>query len=281
MKARLKHVITFLIILTPTLAGWAHADNKITWMRLDFPPSFVVSGPEQNLGYSDVAMQIAIRELTDYSHESVFVNPPKAIQNFREQQTYCGSGLNRNQEREAFMVFSEPFVKRIPNELVIRKEELARFKPFLAANGQIDFLRLINDESLRMGYHVERSYGASIDKIINEKKREHLIHRPASDLTAGFLKMLEARRIDYIIESPDSLRYFQKREDHKDMFLSLPIKDNDALLPVYLACSKNDFGKQVIARVNTVVSRQKKAFEAGYLYWLSEDARERWAQDKR
>lgn len=255
------------------LAGAASAKDTIVWMELDFPPSFVAQGPDRGMGYSDVAMQIAIQSLPEYLHEKVFVNPPKAIENLRTKPNYCGSGLNRNAERETFMEFSVPFVKRLPNQLIIMKESLPRLRPYIDANGRADFAQLINDESLKMGYHKERSYGPNIDPVINEKPRAHLIHRPANDLTLGFLHMLKAKEIDYIIESPDSLRYFQRRGNYRGAFWLFPIKNADALLPVYFACPKSALGKEVIRKINTIIQAHTSELEAAYLYWVSEETR--------
>ncbi|MDP1525528.1 MAG: TIGR02285 family protein [Rhodocyclaceae bacterium] len=265
---------TLIILLgCMLLAGAASAKDTLIWMRLDFPPSFVANGPDQGMGYSDVAMQIAIRSLPEYTHETAFVNPPKAIQNLRTQNNFCGSGLNRNAERETFMEFSIPFIKRLPNQLVILKETLPRLRPYIEANGRVDFARLINDDSLKMGFHKERSYGASIDPHITEKPRAHLIHRPANDLTLGFLHMLKAQEIDYIIESPDSLRYFQRRGNYQGAFWSLPIKDAEGLLPVYFACPKSALGKQIIRKIDTIIQAHQSEFESAYRYWVSDESR--------
>lgn len=258
------------------IIGHTHAGETIRWMTLDFPPSFVASGPDKGSGYSDVAMQLVIRGLSEFKHETVFVDPPTAIRNLREQANFCGAGLNRNEEREAFMVFSSPFIKRMPNELVILRKNLARFKPYLDKDGKVDFAHLINTESLRMGYHQKRAYGPLIDNKMAEKPRPQLVQRSGSDLTAGFLWMLEAGQIDYIIESPDSLRYFQGTEAVSNPFLSVPIKGADGLLPVYFACSKNEFGKQVIARIDEIVKRDRRLFEAGYVRWLLDEPLRRW-----
>ena len=262
-----------LVVLVACLlaAGTASAKDTIVWMELDFPPSFVAHGPDRGMGYSDVAMRIAIQSLPEYLHEKTFVNPPKAIENLKTKHNYCGSGLNRNAEREAFMEFSMPFIKRLPNQLIILKETLPRLRPYIEANGRVDFARLINDESLKMGFHRERSYGPSIDPHITEKPRAHLIHRPANDLTAGFLHMLKAHEIDYIIESPDSLRYFQRRGSYQGAFWLLPIKNAEALLPVYIACPKSALGKAVIRKTDAIIQSHQSELESAYRYWLSEE----------
>ncbi len=277
--AKLKILIVLVSCLL--LAGTVGAKDTIVWMQLDFPPSFVAHGPDKGKGYSDVPMQIAIRSLPEYLHETTFVNPPQAIQNLRTQSNYCGSGLNRNAEREAFVEFSVPFVKRLPNQIVILKETLPRLRPYIEADGRVDFARLINDESLKMGYHKERSYGSSIDPLITEKPRAHLIHRPAKDLTISFLQMLKAQEIDYIVESPDSLRYFQRRGNYQGAFWLLPIKNAEGLLPVYFACPKSALGKQAIRKINTIIQSHQTEMESAYLYWVSDEPRTPLQAEKR
>lgn len=262
-----KSVIIFL-----TTIATLSANEHIIWMSLEFPPSFISMGENANRGYSDVATEIAIAELKEYKNEKIFMNPPQAIAFLKEKPNVCGSGLNKNAEREGLMHFSSPFIKRFPNELVIRSAELAMFEKFIGHDGRIEFEKLIDDDTLKMGYHKDRSYSPKVDAILKAKERTNLIHRPAKDLTDGFLSMLETKRIDYIIESPDSLRYFVKKNNLKDLYKTVPIKDSDGMLPVYFACSKSELGAQVISKINKIIESNQEKFDAAYIYWLDSDS---------
>lgn len=273
-------LLLFGFVSTPSMQASEKKEEakKIIWMNLDFPPSFIVKGKHKDEGYSNVATNIVIKALPEYEHEVRLLNPPQAIEHFKDRKNICAAGLNKNSEREEYMIFSnKPFISRFPNEVVVRVKDSDRFTRYLDLNNKINIQGLLSDRSFRLGYHLERSYHENIDGLLKRfAKNRNLIHRPAQDLTGGFLAMLEARRIDYIIESPESLALMLEDSGLENIYRTFPIKGADGMLDVYFACSYTDIGEEVIEKINSLIEEKKDEFMAGYMKWLNEESKERY-----
>ena len=170
--------------------------------------------------------------MDNFTHKVQYLNTPKVIYNLKNKNNHCFSGLNKNKEREKFIYFSDSFMVSLPNEIIIKKQNIKNFNQYIDENGLIDFESLIQNKKLTLVFTKERAYSKFIDKVISTyKDNTNLIYRPASDLTDGFLKMLTANRADYIIEYPVMVSFNSKND-----FTSIPIKNANTPFPVYIGC---------------------------------------------
>ncbi len=262
-------------LFTIVLMSTSLFSQNIVWNSVEFPPSLITKGELQDKGFSDQARTLISKKATNFSHEIQYVNSARAINNLKTKNNYCFSGLNKNEKREKFVYFSKPFMYSLPNEIVIKKDNLNKFKKFIDGNGTIDLEKLLGNKTLQLAYTKERSYSKYIDKIINKNKGNgNLVYRPASDLTKGFLKMLEANRADYIIEYPVMVSYNSNKE-----FLSIPIKGSNSTFPVYVGCSKTTTGKNIITEINKVIEQNQQELSSFYAQYLDENTRKRYLDD--
>lgn len=82
-----------------------------------------------------------------------------------------------------------------------------------------------------------------------------------------------------MIAYPYELQYVaqQLKLDPRD-FVFIPIAEHLALQPIYVACSKSEFGKQVIAAINLALSNAtaRREIEVAYRFWLDKASADRW-----
>jgi len=262
-------------LLSIILVSTSLFSQNIVWNSVDFPPSLIIKGELKDKGYSDQSRILISKKVTNYTHNIQYVNSARAISNLKYKQNHCFAGLNKNEKREKFVHFSKPFMYSLPNEVVINKENIGKFRQFIDDNGNIDLEKLLKDSSLQLLYTKERAYSKYIDIIINKNEgNKNLVYRPASDMTIGFLKMLEANRADYIIEYPVMVSYNSNKE-----FLSIPIKGSNTTFPVYIGCSKTTIGKNIILEIDKVIENNQKELNSYYAQFLDENTRKRYLND--
>jgi len=249
--------------------------QNVVWNSVEFPPSLITKGDLKDKGFSDKSRTLIIQNISQYKHDVKYVNSARAINNLKTKKNYCFVGLNKNEKREEFIYFSKPFMYSLPNEVVILQENLHKYNEFIDENGLINLDQLLQNQSFQLAYTKDRSYSKEIDKTINKyKKNKNIVYRPASDLTTGFLKMLEAKRADYIIEYPVMVSY----NSNKDFF-SIPIKGSDDTFPVYVGCSKSEIGKNLINEINKVIENNHAELSSYYAQYLDVKTRERYLND--
>lgn len=249
--------------------------QTIVWDSVEFPPSLITKGELQDKGYSDKARTLVMKNSTSFEHKIQYVNSARAINNLKTKQNHCFAGLNKNEKREEFVHFSNPFMYSLPNELVILKEKLDKYKKYIDENGLINLDELLKNKDFVLAYTKDRSYSKNIDKTINKyQNNENLVYRPASDLTIGFLKMLEAKRADYIIEYPVMVSF----NSNKD-FISIPIKGSSEPFPVYIGCSKTNVGANIVAEINKVINNNQEELSSYYADYLDDSTRKRYLND--
>jgi len=262
-------------LLSIVLLSSSLFSQTIVWDSVEFPPSLITKGELKDKGYSDKSRTLMINNITSFTHKVQYVNSARAINNLKTKINHCFAGLNKNDKREEFVYFSNPVMYSLPNEIVIKKENIGKFQQFIDDNGDIDFGKLLENKHFQLAYTKERSYSKHVDKVIQKNEdNKNIVYRPASDLTKGFLKMLEANRADYIIEYPVMVSYNSNKE-----FLSIPIKGSNTTFPVYIGCSKTTTGKNIIEKINKVIEINQEELSSYYAQFLDGNTKKRYLHD--
>jgi uncharacterized protein (TIGR02285 family) len=85
--------------------------------------------------------------------------------------------------------------------------------------------------------------------------------------------MLQAGRIDTLPGLPEEAMYLAETMGIRDQIMTLNVEENQANPEAslsYVACSKNEWGKEAIQRINRVLLEQRPtaAYRAAYERWL-------------
>ena len=85
------------------------------------------------------------------------------------------------------------------------------------------------------------------------------------------LKMLSLSRIDYTLAYSHELNFVLNELQLPTQFISLPLYGLNSLIPVYVGCPKNEWGKKIIAKLNPYFknTRQNEDYYNDYVRWLN------------
>ncbi|NQY93515.1 MAG: hypothetical protein HRT43_05050, partial [Campylobacteraceae bacterium] len=199
-KAYLFFLSCFIFILSVN----AKETNKtIIWDTLNYPPSLITEGPYKNQGFSDMSRELFMFRLKEYEHDIENGSIQKAMQDIESEQNFCFVGLTRDKFKDEFIQFSIPYIEILPNQLVIRKTDLKRFKSYAGTNNTVNLHRLLQNNGFDFGYVEGRNYTPFIDRLIilNEEKN-HLFSKDIQDENDDIVQMLAREKFDYTIEYP-------------------------------------------------------------------------------
>lgn len=278
-----------LLCNSPSLAGpRAPADGTATWCSFDLPPMYIVSGPEAGRGSVQEHVRFLQARLPQYEHQTQFSSIPRLIKDMREQrqQLVC-AGMQRNDEREQFMLFSLPFYATQPPAVVTLRSRLARIKPYLNAQGEVRLADMISGGTLNLGLTAGRSYGATLDaELARHPNNPHVQLRSVAErLSEGLVSMMVLGRLDYTIAYESERRLFleQLGSQSGDELVQLPIAGLPRQIPIYIVAPKTEWGQRFIQRVNALLVRHwdDPEFRRSVLKVQDETQRQRLLSDLR
>ena len=256
-----------------------NAKDKIYWDTVNYPPSLISEGNYKNQGFSDMSRELLMFNLKEYEHELLSGSIQKAMGDLESNENFCFVGLTRDKYKEEFIQFSKPFIEILPNELIIRAKDKKRFKSYIGINNVVNLHRLLQNNGFIFGYVNNRKYTSYIDRLIllNEEKK-HLFKKEVGESTRGLVELLNNDKFDYTIEYPTIVSYVKNEQNIKEEFLMFPIASADELTKLYVGCSQNEFGKNVIQKVDKIIEQNESMFKSFYRTWLDYDSKKQYEQ---
>lgn len=265
---RLPAIVLFLIsLLTPV---GVQAKDSLAWMEAVAPPFFIHEGALKRQGYEDLITDILAANLPQYEHKRQQATISRHYQQWKQGEKACSVGMYKTPERLEFTYYSIPSVFTLPPVLIINKD---RFQDFGGAK-MISLAKVLQDGKLIIGRSNNRSYGIEFDtalKTYSNDKNTFAYEGP--ELSLNLFKMLLAGRIDALPGLPEEAMYLAETMGIRDQIMTLAVEENqvnpEASLS-YVACSRTEWGKRTIERINTVLRqvRPTETYRAAYERWL-------------
>lgn len=81
------------------------------------------------------------------------------------QVTYI---LFKTQERESFLIFSEPYSIRFFSGLVILRENLPKFSKYIDSSGKIEFEKVVSNQNIKLSFSSKRFYSKHVNDILTK-----------------------------------------------------------------------------------------------------------------
>jgi len=264
-----------LLLSLPMLIFAQTPKPTIYWYRINFPPSLIYTPNNKeidNSGYSDKARTKIIENLKDYKYKYLPISVKKVMKLAKKHKTktICFAGLNKNKEREKFLLFSKPHLLSLPNQIIARKDNL-KIKKFLDAKGAISLEKILQKD-FTVSVAKGRSYSLTIDSILKSSKN---IKEPLTkDISYSYLKQVLSKRVDFTIDYPANINYFASKGIISDnsLLVSYPISEQSDKIKVYFGCSKNS-GKAVdiIKNINKIINQNKDELTSYYTDYLPDN----------
>ncbi|WP_088330039.1 TIGR02285 family protein [Lacimicrobium sp. SS2-24] len=248
--------------------------EQILWLRPDFPPGTFVEGPLKDKGYNDLTRQFITERLPQFEH-AVQTAGYERIVKLMATHNVCIVGLYKSEQREQFILYSEPRGVVLPNGLIIREVDRHKFTPYLSERG-IVLSTLMKNSNLLGGVADGRLYKGPIDsELARYQQAEHVLKRSGANVFSDLLKMLDLKRIDYTFGFPVELKYQQRLGNISTDMRFIPVAGMPEATPSYIACSRNAWGENVIAHINTLLQTHRLSADylATYQSWLDADSR--------
>lgn len=257
------------ILVAACSARAAAAAEDVTWILPEFPPAFI-SGPIlSGQGYGDRQLKFLVDHLPQFHHVTLNGTSSRLWHEIELRNGVCTLAAARLPGRERLAVFSARSFRGATNQIIVRTDRLAEFKPFLDPSGAIDLALLSADGHLRGGYTDGASYGSAIDSFIRAPAR----HTPL-EMTPHLrmpLTLLDRNRLDFVFGYYMEMTYYRRITRLDDHFTALPTRPEQARLDGYVACSDTALGHRVITAIDALLAPDKTmlAFVDSLRDWYS------------
>jgi uncharacterized protein (TIGR02285 family) len=277
---RFKHLFAMfallLVFLLPghLMASGIKADKNIAWLIFDYSPVFIVSGSQKGTGIIDGMEKYVKERLPNYQHTRSVSNIKRVLATLKNGRHGCASSLFWTPERAKIVEFSIPYLFVFPTRLIIRKDDLNSYKPYMNETGQVYLKRLLTESKLILGYAKSRSYSKTVDPLIAvyANKDNSLISYNEA-VTKSLVKMLHGRRFDYgIAYNYELTQLLGDLGLDAKKFTTLGIAESNQPQFNYMGCPKNEWGQKVISEINAILKdgRSNPEFYDHYLRWMDE-----------
>jgi uncharacterized protein (TIGR02285 family) len=249
----LKKTIVLFFILTISI----FAEKKvINWYKIDIPPFYIMTGDLKGKGVGDEIQKLFEKEFLDYENKTVYASEVRRAKNIENNENYITfQTIIENGKKP--VLFSLPIMVAKNMELIYKKSNEHKFKNYINSSGEIEIDKLLERESIVIGYNKGRHFPVELTKTMNKKenigKLKPLISQNASE---GNIKKLEMDRVDCIIESGLVVEYTKKLNNLKLNYVKIKIKGVPEHVYVYAVFSNNEFGKKAQKRINKFLEKK-------------------------
>jgi uncharacterized protein (TIGR02285 family) len=275
MKTRPKTLLCMLVyIIFSVTTAQAESEKTVTWAILDWPPIHILEGEHEGDGIFDAIMEVLKRELPEYDHKELIANPPRFWTYIKKGENFCHAASVVTEERLKHAYFSIPISFGPSNSIIMKNDTAAS----LGLSGSVSLVTLLKTPGLTGGIKPDRSYGKIVDSILAENRTEENIYEQhSSDYGSSLFQMLLYGRLDYILEVPVMVAYNEVILNKQGQCVSLEIKENDPFIFGCVACPKNEWGRNMIDRINEIIKtcRPSKEYREIMEMWQTEEGIER------
>ncbi|NAS94842.1 hypothetical protein CU664_00645 [Pseudomonas syringae pv. actinidifoliorum] len=278
------HCTTARLMLALSLVALScasQARETLTWLMRDIPPSTIFSGAMRGQGAIDQLMPLLTARMPEYDHVLMRVNRARSLQMLNDASSLnCDPTMLWTAERAKTLLFSIPIVAIISSGLIVRKEEMSTFEPYMA-DGKIDFAALMASNAIKLGVVAERSYGELIDHTLQGVNENALIEHYGNDATGSLLQMERLGRLQAFVSFWPEARYQAMQQGISPDELSfLPVQGNPAYQFIYISCSHTPEGEQAIAKINQQMRElRESSLMDFYAQWLDPSQRASYLED--
>ena len=251
-------------------AGWASAGEPLTWAIYDLAPSYIVEGTptpgDLGKGIGDTLLRMLIKSMPEYEHKVVLMTMPRIMAEMQAGRPICMVNALRSPERSK-LAYSTPLLLTPAPQLVLKAGLLARHPAWKSG---VSLAELTTDARLQGQYQTGRSFGEKIDAVVHAPGNVGLKANSGAT-AANSLRMIDIGRADYTIEYPVLVALRAQRGEVSDELTSVPLLDADPFVEGYAMCTRSDWGKAVLRRIDSELQAHAttREYQSALAHWLS------------
>ncbi len=246
----------------------ATARPVMQWYTSHWPPYRISEGPYAGQGSFDLMLTQLIAALPQYQHQINQIHLARIVKvSATTSENHCTFGLRYTPERDKRTYFSQP-AGLLPNLAVNSLPQhslLKKLTPYEA----IQMQALVKEPGLIGLIENDRAYPAAVAAQIN-KTGSNL--GSSSMTTMNPAQLLAAKRVDYVVDYPNRLRYFSLEAGQEVQLEFRPIADIPGFSYTYVSCSRTETGKGWIRDIDVALTelKQKPEYKSAMYRWFSE-----------
>lgn len=247
------YVILIIAVLCLGLYKTADAKEKITWPYICFYPIYICENDKLVGGAGWKILHLVWANMPEYNHEVVLEPLKRSLEEFKHGKHYLLWGPVKTPEREKYLYYSIPCMLYPPTMVVIRKSDLQRF----GGGETVSLKALLEDRALRFLMFSSFSFGGGVDELLKEYEKAGNVYMDyrTDELNRHTLDLLLKKRIDYFLALTGT-RHIASEMGIADQIVYIPIKEKNNYNLGYIVAPKNEWGKQMIKKVNQVLRKQ-------------------------
>jgi uncharacterized protein (TIGR02285 family) len=252
---------TFLFISLVLFSGIIRAEpqtpakQKMDWVMLHYPPYAVAPGRDNKSdGVSNKIIRHLQEQLPGFDHQTSYANISTLLKMLREKRNVCSSWVLDTPERRE-LGYLTGFFSLPPYGIVVRTQDLHRL---LEDGKSISLKKILERSKFRLGLEKDRSYGEVIDKLIKESDPSKIIYLNPSSGSDVLVKMLTAGRIDFILEYPQVISYYNNFLKLDPPLVVSEIEESKQAYTVNIICTKNEWGRHLSRQIDTLLQEYVK-----------------------
>ena len=234
------------------LALAARADEHITWLHPEFPPSYIGSGEFAGQGYLDQQLSVLQSKLAGFTHGVETAPLTRIWHELPRADGFCFLGASVTEERLRLGLFTRRGIETPIIELAVRAENAKRLQPYLNAQGEVKLDKLKFAFELEGAYTDTATYGETIDNFLHAKDRT-LVMKRVVEIPHPLL-LLQRDRTDFTFIWPEQLTYY-KRSNHSEFATtSFKIAGTSDAQPYFVACSRGPIGQKAVQAIDAALA---------------------------
>ncbi|WP_445679123.1 TIGR02285 family protein [Radicibacter daui] len=243
-------------------AGRAEERPAVDWYVFDFPPIYILSGPDTGKGTADARLRQFMAGLDEFQNRKVVASPSRLMADMAVKDGVCSITMLRTPEREAALIYAQHFWRLETSRVMLRPDRQDLYARFMTADGRIDLAAMLNDAELTGVFVAKRSYTGAIDRYVREQsgRQDRLLQVNSSE---SAFRMLELGRADYTFGYGYELRYFNDTQREALKLASVAAVGDPLYVDGGIACSKGPVSTRVISAIDALLDRQPTTDEIG------------------
>ncbi|UXR66272.1 hypothetical protein EZJ49_09825 [Bdellovibrio bacteriovorus] len=250
---------------TPTISGEPRV--SVPWAVMDWEPFYILKGPNAQMGRADRLKKILAEHMRNYQFTDLYADMPHTLDLWKKNKNVCAGAALKTPEREKWAYFTA-LSYQVPHRYVV----LTARADLLSDLPKEPSLKLLLARAKWKGVFVKnRSYGADIDNILMmAAKKSPIFIEPTPEGYVPVMRMIEKGRYDYAIEYESVVRAFNDRNYPQKPLLMKYIKESHPAVTFYLACTKNDWGRDVVVKADETLQSlaPTRGYQAAVESWL-------------
>ncbi|WP_448212797.1 hypothetical protein [Colwellia sp. MEBiC06753] len=271
----MRKFLTILMLVFPCSLLFGNDDFKITWLISDSPPFNISSpGPLYNKGICDGVVNEVIAAMPDVEFELLSLPQPRVSKVMDEGEKVFFPCMIHRSQNNARASYSTPMMLYPPFVIITlantAKHIIDKY------SDSVDLTQLMNDESFQFGYGSGRRFDDNIQSIVEQSLayKKAAISYNSEGAMSSLVQMMSKDRVDYIIDYPSNIQYFNTIYDSSLVAISIK-QTQGKVIKGAIGCASqavDNFAGKAIALINKALYDKvltNPSYVEHLLFWMA------------